>query len=195
MIYIVWQKCDDNAASRHISGIFLRNKLLETAFGSDMSEKIYISSSNRPEIDIRSTDISVSHSECVSAAALSTEFDPIANMDFENMTVLDISCNKIGLDVEAVAGNDKISAFKKIAEKYFFKEENDFLFSLKDDEFLNEFCKMWTVKESVCKASGKGISELKSINAFCKEIKENVFSYPLICKGKKYYLSVFGSKK
>lgn len=193
MILIAFKNCEDNAISRHNTGLYLRNALLKSVFGKDMENKIYFSEKNRPEFDFKSADISVSHSKHISAAALSFDFKPDSMPDIKNLIKLDVTCDRIGLDIEAVLGNDK--SLKKISEKYFFKEEKDFLLSLPDKDFLNEFIRIWTVKESVCKASGKGISELKRINSFKKEISENVTSYPLYFNDEKYYLSIFRSKK
>lgn len=193
MILIAFKNCEDNAISRHNTGVYLRNALLKSVFGKDMENKIYFSEKNRPEIDFKSADFSVSHSKHFAAAALSFDFEPVSMPELKNLIKLDVTCDRIGLDIEEVLGNEK--SLKKISEKYFFKEENDFLLSLPDKDFLNEFIRIWTVKESVCKASGKGISELKSINSFKKEISENVTFYPLYFNDEKYYLSIFRSKK
>lgn len=70
----------------------------------------------------------------------------------------------LGIDAENIKKNLN---FLKIAKKFFFKEEYDYLYAHKHCTFLLEqhFLKMWTRKESIIKCYGKKIStQLRLIN-------------------------------
>jgi 4'-phosphopantetheinyl transferase len=59
----------------------------------------------------------------------------------------------VGIDVETIRPIDF-----KIAERFFSKDEVSDLFRQPEDERLNYFYKLWTLKESYIKAEGMGLS-------------------------------------
>jgi 4'-phosphopantetheinyl transferase len=67
--------------------------------------------------------------------------------------VVAISENPIGIDVQHIDNTD-IS----IGERFFSKDESDYLSSLTEDERKDAFFKLWTLKEAFIKSEGKGLS-------------------------------------
>jgi len=116
-------------------------KLLERAYGSYMKEYYHVDAAKHPEIVIReygkpffaNGDIyfNLSHAGDRVMCALSTEL--------------------VGCDVEYRSRNSL-----SIAKRFFTAEEYDFIKSKENDS--SYFTKIWTLKESVLKASGQGIS-------------------------------------
>lgn len=62
--------------------------------------------------------------------------------------------HSVGVDVERIATFDM-----NVAQRYFSKEEYEYITSADNDEERNQrWCKVWTAKESYIKAVGKGLS-------------------------------------
>lgn len=61
--------------------------------------------------------------------------------------------SKVGLDIQKEVNFD----VHDIAKNCFSREE--YLFLLKSKKFENEFIKLWTRKEALCKAKGEGLNE------------------------------------
>jgi len=65
-----------------------------------------------------------------------------------------LSCKEVGCDVEC-----KSASAIKIAKRFFSKPEYEYLSSMEDEEERDrQFTKLWTLKESVVKCCGEGIS-------------------------------------
>jgi 4'-phosphopantetheinyl transferase len=84
-------------------------------------------------------------------------YPKIKNFDFNlshsgNIVVLAIADSRVGIDIERIKPIEL-----EIAKNYFHKKEVNFLFSNKENKIEN-FYKIWTLKESFIKAVGKGIS-------------------------------------
>lgn len=74
----------------------------------------------------------------------------------------------VGIDVEKIKEIDL-----NIAKRFFSKEEADDLFSKKEDEKIEYFFDLWTLKESYIKADGRGLS--LPLNSFSFRIEnENI---------------------
>lgn len=67
-----------------------------------------------------------------------------------------ISKNEVGCDIEEIRNIDL-----KIADKYYSLSELDYLLSRDSDIRLNEFFRLWTLKESYIKCIGVGLKGLK----------------------------------
>ena len=67
--------------------------------------------------------------------------------------VVAISENPIGIDVQHIDNTD-IS----IGERFFSKDESEYLFSLTEEKRKDCFFKLWTLKEAFIKSEGKGLS-------------------------------------
>jgi 4'-phosphopantetheinyl transferase len=65
---------------------------------------------------------------------------------------LNVRC---GIDIEKIRSEISDQA---IAERFFCSRENDWLQSLPGDQRIQGFFRLWSVKESILKADGKGLS-------------------------------------
>ena len=70
-----------------------------------------------------------------------------------------IGTEEIGIDVEYVRNIDI-----RIADKFYSKEEKEYLYSFNGESKIGAFYSLWTKKESFIKAIGKGLSI--SLNTF-----------------------------
>ncbi len=188
MILIAYNSCDDNKASRHETGLHLRNSLLKSVFGNDAKNRIYIGENKRPCINIENADISVSHSKKLAVAAVSFEGGFNSDVLPENTFIINASLIRIGIDVELIDKRNFLLK-KRIAEKYFTDREKECLFSLEKDSFYEEFFRMWTVKESCAKLKSGGIKALKACDTF--KISP-LFSKKIKLGEEEYFLSVTG---
>ena len=68
------------------------------------------------------------------------------------VVTLNVRC---GIDIEQV--RSEISD-QDIAERFFCARENEWLQSLPEDQRIRGFFRLWSVKESILKADGKGLS-------------------------------------
>ena len=76
----------------------------------------------------------------------------------ENMMICAVACFNIGADCQK-GSIDNIENCKKIAKRFFSGQENIFLDSLSDDEYINNFFMIWAKKEAYIKYTGKGLAE------------------------------------
>lgn len=188
MILIAYNSCEDSKASRHETGLNLRNSLLKSVFGNDAKNRIYVGENKRPCINIENADISVSHSKKLAVAAVSFEGGFNSDVLPENTFIINASLIRIGIDVELIDKRNFLLK-KRIAEKYFTDREKECLFSLEKDSFYEEFFRMWTVKESCAKLKSGGIKALKPCDTF--KISP-VFSKKIKFGEEEYFLSVTG---
>ena len=190
MILIAFKGCNDDFASRHETGLYLRNRLLNAAFGKEAEKRVYIGRNERPCIDIENADISVSHSKRAAAAAVSLADRFDSELLPENTVIIDTNIKHIGIDIELIEKRN-ILLKKKIVKKYFSEKEKRFLLSLDNDSFFEEFFKMWTVKESYAKSKSGGIKTVKACDTF--KISP-LFSKKIKFGEEEYFISVTGKK-
>ena len=188
MILIAYNSCDDNKASRHETGLHLRNSLLKSVFGNDAKNRIYIGENKRPCINIENADISVSHSKKAAAAAVSFKGNLVSEHLPENAVIINATLKHIGIDIELIE-KENILLKKRIVKKYFSEKEERFLLSLDNDSFFEEFYKMWTLKECYAKSKLGGIKDVKNCDTF--KISP-VFSKKIKFGEEEYTLSVTG---
>jgi len=92
----------------------------------------------------------------------------------------------IGIDIEKIRDIE----YKTIAEKFFAKKELDFILNADEKKQLSNFYEIWTLRESLLKADGRGLSiPLKSFSIEVDDYGE----YKIIgnCELKKYTLKNF----
>ncbi len=77
----------------------------------------------------------------------------------ENWVVCSLDNSSVGVDVETIKPIDL-----NIAERFFSKDENDYILSQSADKQLTNFFKVWTLKESYIKNIGEGLSRLNSFS-------------------------------
>ena len=87
-----------------------------------------------------------------------------------NYVVCAVSAQELGIDVERVR---KVNL--RIAERFFSQPEIDDLMALDEDERMQYFITLWTIKESYLKAIGRGLTQ--HLNSFT--IRKNGDSYQL----------------
>ena len=151
----------------------LANVLIDNEL-KENAKKIYYNDKNKPLID-NNVFFSISHSE-----------------DF---VVFVKDTNDIGIDVEYIDINNTI-----ILDYAFTDEEKNYINKKYKDNIKEGIIKLWTIKESVYKASGNTLNVLPkdiSINTF--DLKETVFyneKYNVITKKlDNYYLSISSKNK
>lgn len=76
----------------------------------------------------------------------------------ENIVTCGISSREIGIDIEKI----KNINFKKITNLFFTKHENNYILNSSDK--LKCFFKLWTLKESYLKYTGKGLGILNDVS-------------------------------
>ncbi|MCL1858481.1 MAG: 4'-phosphopantetheinyl transferase superfamily protein [Oscillospiraceae bacterium] len=142
--------CDFLSEKEHdIDIIFSKNE-----YGKPYVREIYkITDTEKIKIDI-SIFFSLSHSD--------------------NMIICAVACFNIGLDCQKRNIED-IEKCKNIAKRFYSGQENIFLdsvlspdsdeenddieYKLKEQEYINDFFRIWTKKEAYIKYTGKGLSE------------------------------------
>lgn len=83
--------------------------------------------------------------------------------------VLSLSDEETGCDVQAISPFNE-----KVARRYFTESETDKIFSAKNKD--EEFIKLWTLKESILKCSGDGLSGGLSTYDFSTASDKETFS-------------------
>ncbi len=84
----------------------------------------------------------------------------------ENLLLVAVSDREIGIDAEQV--NRKVRNFHSLANRYFTKEELDFL---GDNYTIDDFLRMWVKKEALSKLTGRGIPDFKEYSIFSEKFK------------------------
>ena len=151
----------------------LANVLIDNEL-KEKAKKIYYNDKNKPLID-DNIFFSISHSE-----------------DF---VVFVKDTNNIGIDVEYIDIKNTI-----ILDYAFTDEEKDYINKNYKDNIKEGIIKLWTIKESVYKASGNTLNILpKDISINTLDLKEIVFydeKYNIITKKlDNYYLSISSKNK
>ncbi len=196
MVVIGYGECEDRTRSRHMAAVRLRNSLLAGCCGiTDPDGMISLTPKGRPVIDSDGVDISVSHSLCAVMAGIcfdrGTRFRTPDGSDDPLVRQFEMDAVRIGVDVEEIGTPDRHDRYKKIAERYFLPREREYLKKIKDVKiFTDEFFRIWTVKESVCKMTGDGLAGLTSADSFSGGGKRFIHSEKLFFGGKAYYASV-----
>jgi 4'-phosphopantetheinyl transferase len=111
--------------------LLLKQALMESGYPSSCLESLKFDSYNRPSIDVH-IDFNISHSEAYVLCAISKR-------------------GRLGIDIEYI---------KDIDIQYYrnFMSNNEWLNIIHDKNPMNCFYHYWTVKESVMKADGRGLS-------------------------------------
>lgn len=123
----------------------------------------YIESMKRNEYGkpyVENVPFSVAHSgDVICMAVYSDKLTPcteeVSVLPIEDVDVKD----SIGIDLEAVY-NKNYEGCERISRRRFFESERAVLEKCESEsEFIEEFCKMWTMKESYCKFFGKSLTD------------------------------------
>ena len=110
----------------------------------------------------------------------------------ENMMICAVACFNIGADCQKI-NIENVEKCKKIAKRFYTEPENKFLNSIlsndsdnddnagdmdyyaKEQEYINNFFRIWTKKEAYIKYTGKGLAE--GLNTFSVTGKTRQKSY------------------
>ena len=74
------------------------------------------------------------------------------------MMVCAVACFNVGADCQK-KNIDNIENCKKIANRFYTEKENVFLNSTEQEEYTDNFFRIWTKKEAYIKYTGKGLAE------------------------------------
>jgi 4'-phosphopantetheinyl transferase len=94
------------------------------------------------------------------------------NLSHKNQyTIYAISQDNLGIDIEIIKPNIEV---ENIAQRFFTKEEFNYISQLQKAERLEYFFQLWTAKEAYLKSIGEGLSGgLNSINLWKKNNLQN----------------------
>lgn len=194
MIVIGFDICENEINARHTAAKKLRNRLLADCCNiADPENIISLTPKGRPIIAAEDVDISVSHSSCAVMVGVCFADGRSEARDFNNMTVrlFKNGARHIGVDIEEIGAADRCERYEKTAEKYFLPHEIERLKKIKDAElFTDEFFRMWTVKESICKMTGEGLAGLRRADSFSGSDDRLIYSEKISLGGRAYYASV-----
>ena len=105
----------------------------------------------------------------------------------KNMVLCAVSDSEVGCDTEKLRPVNL-----KIADRFFHKNEIRQLECMNENERETLFFRLWTLKESFMKATGKGFS--LSLKDFCIDLtKENIEITQNVFPDKKYFFKEFQS--
>ena len=74
------------------------------------------------------------------------------------MMICAVACFNVGADCQK-KNIDNIENCKKIANRFYTEKENVFLNSTEQEEYTDNFFRIWTKKEAYIKYTGKGLAE------------------------------------
>ena len=189
MIVVGFVTCDPSL--EHECAVELRDKLLKVYLGiTDPEWRVFRTDKGRPCLNEEGADISVSHSSGAVAVALSLPQDVAECKEFADLVrldVFDITASRIGIDIEALSGKG-VERCKKIAERKFTVGEQTAVASAADP--VDEFVRLWTQKESLCKLSGEGLSGLKAADTQNLPNGTCILTRTIEIDGERYYFSL-----
>ncbi len=193
MLIIKYALCGNSLNSQREAVEKIFNDLFFKYFNiSNAYSKIIKDANGKPFINGVENGFSISHSKGLCAVALCV--DKVIENFSDNIFVVNENFDKVGIDVQPIPADDKICAYKKIAEKYFSAQENLNLLSCNSSkDFLEAFVKLWTIKESFCKMNGFG---LKFIRNAVPENFDDIYinSFKISNAQKQYFISFCGKK-
>jgi 4'-phosphopantetheinyl transferase len=162
------KKEKDRIAS--VIGKLLLFYMLDTNNFSISYPKIQYTDTGRPYLQDRSCDFNISHSHNIVACAICTK-------------------SIVGIDVELI---HKVDLFEYTS----VLTKTEYLLLQNHDRKKEEFIKLWTIKEAVLKADGRGfyanINDLIVYTDFSKLENQLWYNHSSIIK-EKYYLSIASS--
>jgi phosphopantetheinyl transferase len=176
MLYIAYAECENTAADRHNTAHNLLNSMLSSAGINARVEKAY---GGKPYIEGDKAFVSLSHSESAVCCALSCE-EKISSPAFENLITREDEKAPVGVDLEKIVPDRD---FEKIARGFFSNDEQSYA-----EGDVNRFYHVYTRKESLSKATGGGIAELRRQPSVLSRI--GTYTYNIKLPSGDYVLSV-----
>lgn len=147
----------------------LRNTLIERYLGEEGNTVLFRADDGRPMLTIPRADISTTHSHGLIMVALSIP-DVLVSLQEtdlpDGIQIEEYSENfrRVGIDAELLTEED-CEKYRKIAGRWFCADEQAYLDTIQSEALYREnFFRIWTQKESICKLTGKGISAIRAVN-------------------------------
>lgn len=136
---------------------------------------------------------SVSHSDELLCVAVQCNAIGDNSYDYTICKVnTDGVASSIGVDIERIDNKD-FNRCKKIAKAKFFDSEHTVLESSVD--YVDAFCKMWTLKESYCKYTGVGLPDALTFDTQYRRNDIAFYTDIIEKEGKRYAVSVCYNSK
>ena len=168
---------NESVKAERIGAVLLISSLFDIENGEKLSD-IERTENGKPYFSQKSEVFNISHSE--NLVCLACFDDKWGNEPTKE-------ANLLGVDIEKVCdlSSEETEKRKKIANRFFSKEENEWLARLDKKDFAYAFTLLWTKKESEIKMTGDGFS-------FCKNEKPKAKqkSYHIKNQGESYILSL-----
>ena len=193
MIALFISKKSCEKSQEHQCSYDLLRRIIRDAYNCNNSElEIKRTKHNKPYID--KIPFSISHSCGVCCVAIDVK-DKAPDIDGVNTIIItNDDCISVGVDIECIS--DKTAQkCRRVAQKKFFDSECEFLDkSESDNEYVKDFCRLWTQKESYCKFTGKGIVDALGFDTTV-DVDTQFYQDVITIDGKKFALSVCYNSK
>ncbi|MBO4694085.1 MAG: 4'-phosphopantetheinyl transferase superfamily protein [Clostridia bacterium] len=186
MIYLKYVVFDQENFSQNEASTALRDYILYVAFGvKNAKSRVVVGDHGKPYIKGTDFDFSAAHTSGAAVAAVCGKGRRV-----KGVILIDKNVSRIGVDIEAHSRPLSLKAVRLISNKYFSEKERDYL-ALCTDGYRERFLEIWTRKESIIKATGKGLSSISIADSFDSRIKY-IRTEHIAVKGKKYIVSIAG---
>ncbi len=183
MILLCIKRSDNPKAE---SKQFLCDILRECCKIENANDVIKYTEHGKPIID--GTAFSLSHSDNLLCVAVQCDSVGENAPDYLTYKIeTDRALSSIGVDIECI-DNKSIDRCRKIAKSKYFIAEQTTLQNA--DDYITDFCKMWTAKESYCKFTGVGLPDALTFDACCEHKDITIFTDIIVKDGKNYALSL-----
>ena len=185
-LFISRKSCEKS--QEHQCSQNLLRKIVSDFYDCDNSDtEIKYTERKKPYID--GIPFSVSHSNGVCCIAVDLKDKNCDISEAITVRVSSAECVSIGVDIECIT-NKENSKCRKIAEKKFFDTEQKLLLkSRSDDEYIENFCRIWTQKESYCKYTGVGLADALTFDTTA-ETEAEFYNTVIEVDGQKFAVSV-----
>ena len=182
MLYVRFFKPDDNKSFSR----FAVSKLLYDVRGIENAAHLIKSEGRgRPYIANADFDFSVADTDGAVVAAVS-----YAGKKIPEALCFDITCRRIGVDIECADRVIYEENMLRILKKVYSEKECEYVRAGTSGD-LHRFLEIWTRKESIIKATGDGLSALRSADTYnsgCEFLKTWYTDFG----DKRYIISIAG---
>lgn len=190
MVMIGLATCDDTPVAQHVAAVTLRDQLLSVChMDAAAVERL---PSGRPILQVPGADLSIAHSggAVMVGVSVDREIDTAVAIDGVTVWSRPETAVRIGVDIEEIPSASRAPRLRELAARYFTTAESEQLAGLDDEHFVQTFCRLWTVKESICKMTGEGLSALRRTDTASLPSGVTVHTDTITIAGRTYYASV-----
>ncbi|MBE6766757.1 MAG: 4'-phosphopantetheinyl transferase superfamily protein [Ruminococcaceae bacterium] len=179
MLYIASAECLGEREAEHSAAWELLFLML-SALGYKDSDKIARHGNGKPYIEGNEFFFSLAHTDGAVCCAVSCD-KKVSDFGKINVISSDTPKSEVGIDIECI---DRLCDFKKISHSFFTPEELDFL---SGDSLADRFYHIYTRKEALIKATGKGISGIRKTGNVLSN--DDIYTYDINLGGRGYKIS------